>query len=126
MENSPKSGESSRLSPAFHLNDFSLNLPVVSSTSQQISPSVSRLSEPLKRNGKLVRPSTASAAEEKSTLLPLAPSVAIVDVTTPDSKAREQSEVLHEGNSYTIQDDETKLTPVKCVISEGGSQATLG
>jgi hypothetical protein len=125
MENSPKSGESLGFPPAFDLNDFSLHLPVVLSTSPQISSSVSRFSGPLKRNGRLVRPSTASAAEEKSTLLPLAPNIAIVDVATSESKAGREPTV-YRGSSFGTQDDGMKSTSAKGIFSERSSKASLG
>lgn len=109
----------------FYLNDLSLHLPVVLSHSQQISPSVSRPSEPLKRNGRLVRPSTASAAEEKSTLLPLAPNVATFDFATSEPKAGKESKVCG-GSFLGTQGDEMNITSVKRVITGRGSKVSLG
>lgn len=80
-------GQIPGLIPSFSLNDFSLQLPLASSTPHPLAPPVPRVPIPPKRTPKLVRPSTASAIEEKASVLPSLPNGSNIEVPTPDHSA---------------------------------------
>src|ERR1700691_1346532 len=124
MENSSQSGESSGILPSLALNSFSLQLPSASTTFHQVTSPVPRISIPSKRSGKVVRPSTASAVEERTSLLPSAPNGTILEVTTPDSSPRREPAMQ---NSMTLgaRVDNKKVVSVKNP-SEENSHPTLG
>lgn len=116
MENSSEPGDTPGILPSLALNGFSLRVPSASTALHQLQPSVPRIPIPPKRSGKLVRPSTASSAEERLSLLPSAPNGAVVEVIAQDSSQLAVQEAVTPGAQ-----DQSKKDP-----SGKGSHPTLG
>lgn len=112
-------GQSSGLIPSFSLNDFSLQLPALtSSTTHPITPPVPRVPIPPKRAPKLVRPSTASSAEEKASLLPSLPNGSNIEQSSPNHNPSKDA------NGHIGVASGAKVTPVQQLKSNSSSLGT--
>jgi hypothetical protein len=123
MENTPKPGDTSRLLPSLAFDSFSLQLPSTSNY-HQVPPPVPRIPIPSKRSGKLVRPSTASAVEERTSLLPSTPYGPTVEVIASESSLGKEH-ALQKGVTLGAQGDDRKVTSAKN-LAGNHSQSTLG
>lgn len=123
METTPQSGDTSELLPSFALNGFSLQLPLASSAARQVSSAIPRLPITQKRHVKSARPSTASAIEEKPSLLPSAPNGSIFEAANTDVSPGWES-MLNSVSTTGVQDEERKRASAKKL--ERKSHPTLG
>jgi hypothetical protein len=107
MEKISQSGEISGIQPSnsLTLNGFPLQLPSTETTlDQAFTPPVPRIPIPPKRSGRLIRPSTASAVEERTSILPSVSNGSIVEVITSDSSPGKESAV-HKSMTLGARDD---------------------
>ena len=104
------------------LNGFSLQLPSAETTLDQAYPP--RIPIPPKRSGKLIRPSTASAVEERTSLLPSAPNGTIVEVVSPPDSSPGSEPATRKRMALAARDGK-EVVSVKN-SSEENSRTTLG
>ncbi|KAF7972518.1 hypothetical protein HWV62_17804 [Athelia sp. TMB] len=119
MVNSAESGDFGL--PTFNLNEFALHLPKGADPHQISSPVPRvRVTSTTKRNARIVRPSTASAIEEKAALLPSAPTGTVFEVTAPNARTGTDY-VIHRGVSLGAQDDaaSSNITPISSCQTSG-------